>query len=102
MIINKYDYLSHMKNIYNVLNLNKSKNIYNNEFSKCIKNSLKKINYITNNSINYKKTSHLNYSKNFINEYLVNIKNSKISLELMIEIRNQMLSIYHEIMNIQI
>ncbi|CAL4318273.1 Flagellar hook-basal body complex protein FliE [Buchnera aphidicola (Periphyllus testudinaceus)] len=101
MLINKYHYLSYIKNIYKKINFNKKNNNINNQFSQYMKKSLQKTNNIKNKKINFNNKINLNSSNNFVNKILFNLKKSKISIDVAIQIRNQILFSYHEIMNIQ-
>ncbi|NIG99150.1 MAG: flagellar hook-basal body complex protein FliE [Buchnera aphidicola (Periphyllus acericola)] len=99
MLINKLNYLSHIQKIHKKINFQKKKNILDKTFSIHLKNSLKKL---QNKKINNESKLNLENSKNFFNKLLINLSNSKSSLEITIQIRNQIISTYHEIMNIQI
>ncbi|NIH41217.1 MAG: flagellar hook-basal body complex protein FliE [Buchnera aphidicola (Periphyllus aceris)] len=99
MLINTLNYLSHIQKIHKKIDFKKKENILDNKFSIYLKNSLQKL---QNKKINNESQFNLENSKNFFNKLLINLSNSKNSLEITIQIRNQILSTYHEIMNIQI
>ncbi|AYN24436.1 flagellar hook-basal body complex protein FliE [Buchnera aphidicola] len=93
------------QNIYtkiNFLDTNKQKNKESNNFVNFFKTALEEISNVQNNSKKNIKKFQLNHSDMSLNDIMINLQKSSISMELAIQVRNRIISAYKEIMNQQV
>ncbi|UPT14455.1 flagellar hook-basal body complex protein FliE [Buchnera aphidicola] len=97
------------ENIYTKINFldenkkNNEKNIQeSNNFTQFFQTALGEVNKIQNNAQKSIEKFELNPSSMSLNDVMINLQKSSISIELAIQIRNKFISAYKEIMNQQI
>lgn len=93
------------QNIYtniDFLDTNKQKNKKSNNFINHFQTALGEISNIQNNSKKNIEKFQLNHSDISLNDIMINLQKSSISIELAIQVRNRIISAYKEIMNQQI
>lgn len=78
------------------------KNEKSNNFIDCIKTALGEISDIQNNTQKEIEAFSLNNSRISLNDIMMNLQKSSISMEMAIQIRNKVVSAYQEIMNLQV
>jgi flagellar hook-basal body complex protein FliE len=95
----------HDKNIYtkiDFLNKNKKKNKESPDFINYFQTALGEISNIQNNSKKNIEQFQSNHSDISLNDIMINLQKSSISMELAIQVRNRIISAYKEIMNQQV
>lgn len=95
----------HNQNIYtkiNFLDENKKNIKESDNFIQFFQNALGEINNIQNNAKKNIEKFELNPSSISLNDVMINLQKSSISIELAIQIRNKIISAYKEIMSQQI
>ncbi|NIH16754.1 MAG: flagellar hook-basal body complex protein FliE [Buchnera aphidicola (Periphyllus lyropictus)] len=102
MIINKNSYLFHIKNKYHKNNFNKNINFLNKNSFKYNQKSFKKLYEIEHLNKNNIQKNYIKKNNKQIKKILKNLDKYEISFKVAIQIRNKLISAYHEIMNIQI
>ncbi|AAM67636.1 flagellar hook-basal body complex protein FliE [Buchnera aphidicola] len=93
------------QNIYtniDFLDTNKQKNKKSNNFINHFQKALGEISNIQNNSKKNIEKFQSNHSDISLNDIMINLQKSSISIELAIQVRNRIISAYKEIMNQQI
>ncbi|CAL4318650.1 Flagellar hook-basal body complex protein FliE [Buchnera aphidicola (Protaphis terricola)] len=92
------------KDIYTIDSLNKSKNniIESKSFMHFFQQALSEINSTQENTKKSINKLEFNPSSTSLNDVMINLQKSSISIELAIQIRNKIISAYKEIMNQQV
>ncbi|QCI20815.1 flagellar hook-basal body complex protein FliE [Buchnera aphidicola (Hyperomyzus lactucae)] len=85
----------------NLLDINIQKNKEPKNFTDYIKTALEKISTVQNQAKNDSEKFLLNQSEQSLNDIMINLQKSSISIQMAIQIRNKIVSAYQEIMNQQ-
>ncbi|ANZ22317.1 flagellar hook-basal body protein FliE [Buchnera aphidicola (Diuraphis noxia)] len=103
MFIDNINYQNFNKTI-NLLdkNINTQKNTKSDNFIDCIKTALGEISNIQNNTKIDTEKFLSNESEKSLNDIMINIEKSSISMKMAIHIRNKIIAAYQEIMTQQI
>ncbi|AHG60295.1 flagellar hook-basal body complex protein FliE [Buchnera aphidicola] len=83
-------------------NINTENNIESNHFIDYIKTALGEISNIQNNAKKDSEKFTLNQSGISLNDVMINLEKSTLSMQMAIQVRNKIISAYQEIMNQQI
>ncbi|QCI21964.1 flagellar hook-basal body complex protein FliE [Buchnera aphidicola] len=103
MFIENINYQNFNKKInYLDKNINETKNKKSDNFIDCIKTALGEISNIQNHTKTETEKFLSNKSQVSLNDIVINLEKSSISMQMAIQIRNKIVSAYQEIMNQQI
>ncbi|CAL4326135.1 flagellar hook-basal body complex protein FliE [Buchnera aphidicola] len=83
-------------------NLNTSKNIESNNFIDYIKTALGEISNVQNHATKDAEKFMLNQSGISLNDVMINLQKSSLSMQMAIQVRNKIVSAYQEIMSQQV
>jgi flagellar hook-basal body complex protein FliE len=86
----------------NLLDINIQKNKEPKNFINYVEAALKEISTVQNQANNDAEKFVLNQSEKSLNDVMINLQKSSISIQMAIQIRNKIVSAYQEIMNQQI
>ncbi|QCI24180.1 flagellar hook-basal body complex protein FliE [Buchnera aphidicola (Muscaphis stroyani)] len=101
MFINSINYQNNNTNI-DFLDKKEKNNLKNNSFSSFINKALKDISNTQNHAKLNSQKFELNQSNVSLNDVMIDLQKSSISIQMAIQIRNKIVAAYQEIMNQQV